>query len=59
MSDLSSWFQTKTTSEHPQRKVKDLDLKTIDDVVSETELNHFRELLLKVKEIIDGECESI
>jgi hypothetical protein len=53
VSDLSTWFQTK--SNDPVRRLKDLDeLKTLDDVALETKMNNFRNLLLKVKEIIDG-----
>lgn len=56
VSDISCWFQTKN-QKNPAETAKNIDdmIRTFDDVAIETKMTNFRDLLLKVKEIIDGE----
>ena len=56
VSDISCWFQTKNqkTSAEAARNIDEI-IRTFDDVAIETKMTNFRDLLLKVKEIIDGE----
>lgn len=53
VSDISTWFQTKSANSRSKDHIDEL-LKSFDDVAIETKMTNFRELLLKVKEIIDG-----
>lgn len=54
ISDVSSWFQTKLPNSFRSKDLK----KNLADETFETKVANFRNLLIKVKEIIDGEREK-
>jgi hypothetical protein len=55
ISDVSCWFQTQVTAAKPGQKV--VRRKSFADESFETKVANFRNLLIKVKEIIDGEYD--
>lgn len=57
ISDVSAWFQTKVPNKTDSQS-KDRN-KNLADETFETKVANFRELLLKVKEIIDGKIFKI
>jgi hypothetical protein len=53
ISDVSCWFQTQMPPNGVQ-KIKDNRRKSLADEPFETKVANFRNLMMKVKEIIDG-----
>lgn len=55
ISDVSCWFQTQVSANDGVQKAKER-RRSLADETFETKVANFRNLLMKVKEIIDGEC---
>lgn len=55
ISDVSCWFQTQASTNKGVQKPKER-RRSLADETFETKVANFRNLLMKVKEIIDGKC---